>query len=112
MSDTDAGSGEDAMTDRLALVTGASGYIGGRLVPVLLSAGFRVRCLARSPGKLRDRPWYDQGEIAAGDAGSGDDVTKAGDGVDVAYYLVHSLGSGREFARYLVHSLGSGREFA
>src|SRR4051812_16744883 len=99
MSDTDAGSGEDAMTDRLALVTGATGYIGGRLVPELLAAGFRVRCLARSPGKLRDRPWFEDVELVAGDAGSVDDVTKAGDGVDVAYYLVHSLGGGPDFGR-------------
>ena len=45
------------MNDRLALVTGASGYIGGRLVPQLLAAGFRVRCLARNTAKLRDQPW-------------------------------------------------------
>ncbi|MEU0735848.1 NAD(P)H-binding protein, partial [Streptomyces lavendulocolor] len=44
----------------LCLVTGASGYIGGRLVPELLAAGHRVRCLARSPGKLRDHPWADR----------------------------------------------------
>ena len=42
---------------RPVLVTGASGYIGGRLVPRLLEAGCRVRCLARAPRKLHDRPW-------------------------------------------------------
>ncbi|MHC4611047.1 MAG: NAD-dependent epimerase/dehydratase family protein, partial [Planctomycetota bacterium] len=46
-----------ASRDRLVLVTGASGYIGGRLVPRLVSAGWRVRCLAREPRKLQDRPW-------------------------------------------------------
>src|SRR5690606_21060419 len=52
--------GTDAPQDTerlLCLVTGASGYIGGRLVPELLAAGHRVRCLARSPDKLRDHPW-------------------------------------------------------
>jgi uncharacterized protein YbjT (DUF2867 family) len=84
---------------RVALVTGATGYIGGRLVPELLAAGFRVRCLVRSPEKLRDRPWSEQVEILTGDASSTDDVTKAGADVDVAYYLVHSLGTGKQFER-------------
>jgi uncharacterized protein YbjT (DUF2867 family) len=87
------------MTDRLALVTGASGYIGGRLVPQLLDAGFHVRCLARDPAKLRDQPWRNQVEVVAGDAGEADDVAVAGKGVDLAYYLVHSIGSGRRFHR-------------
>ena len=39
------------------LVTGATGYIGGRLVPELLAAGHTVRCLARNPAKLGDEPW-------------------------------------------------------
>ena len=46
------------------LVTGASGYIGGRLVPELLSAGYAVRCMARDPGKLSNRPWSADVEIA------------------------------------------------
>ncbi len=46
------------------LVTGASGYIGGRLVPELLGAGYSVRCMARDPGKLADRPWSDDVKIA------------------------------------------------
>ena len=51
-------------TARSILVTGATGYIGGRLVPELLAAGRRVRCLARTPAKLDDRPWRDQVEVA------------------------------------------------
>jgi nucleoside-diphosphate-sugar epimerase len=50
------------------LVTGASGYIGGRLVPELSTAGYAVRCMARDPGKLSDRPWSDDAEIAVADA--------------------------------------------
>ena len=83
---------------RIALVTGATGYVGGRLVPELLEAGFTVRCLARRPAKLRDRPWFGDVEVATGDAADPDVVRQAAAGVDVAYYLVHSLGTGSRFA--------------
>ena len=84
---------------RLALVTGASGYIGGRLVPELLDAGYRVRCLARTPNKLRDHPWRDRVEVVRGDVVSGDGLAEALAGVDAAYYLVHSMGGGNGFVR-------------
>jgi uncharacterized protein YbjT (DUF2867 family) len=79
------------------LVTGASGYIGGRLVPELLAAGYPVRCMARDPGKLSDRPWTGDVEIAAADVMDGAAVRRALDGVGVAYYLIHSLGTGPSF---------------
>ncbi|MFI5685161.1 SDR family oxidoreductase [Streptomyces sp. NPDC051636] len=79
------------------LVTGATGYIGGRLVPELLAAGHRVRCLARSPGKLRDHPWAGEAEEVRGDVTDAASVAAAMRDVDVAYYLVHALGTGREF---------------
>ncbi len=79
------------------LVTGATGYIGGRLVPELLAAGHAVRCLARSPGKLRDHPWADRVEVVRGDVTDQAAVRAAMDGMDVAYYLVHALGTGRGF---------------
>jgi uncharacterized protein YbjT (DUF2867 family) len=82
----------------LCLVTGATGYIGGRLVPQLLEAGFAVRVMSRSGSKLRDVPWARDVEIVEGDARDPDDVAKAMAGVDVAYYLIHALGSGRSFA--------------
>ncbi|HEX6883532.1 MAG TPA: SDR family oxidoreductase [Planctomycetota bacterium] len=84
------------------LVTGASGYIGGRLVPRLLEAGHRVRCLARSPDKLRARPWagHERVEIVAGDAGDQASVHAALRGCWAAYYLVHSmLAAGAEYSR-------------
>ena len=61
----------DNRDQRTVLVTGATGYIGGRLVPRLLEAGYRVRCLARRPKKLDDRSWTDHSavEIVAGDVG-------------------------------------------
>lgn len=85
------------MEQRLALVTGVSGYIGGRLVPELLAAGFRVRAMARNPRRLRDRPWYGDVEIAEADAGDADQLRTAMDGIDVAYYLIHALGTGHRF---------------
>ena len=84
---------------RTALVTGATGYIGGRLVPQLLAAGFAVRCLARNPGKLRDQPWFADVEVVKGDVGEREAVAGACAGADVAYYLVHSLGAGKRFER-------------
>jgi len=79
------------------LVTGASGYIGGRLVPELLAAGYPVRCMARDPGKLSDRLWSGAVEVVAADALERTGVLRALEGVDVAYYLIHSLGTGASF---------------
>ncbi|MDX3259594.1 SDR family oxidoreductase [Streptomyces sp. MI02-2A] len=79
------------------LVTGATGYIGGRLVPELLAAGHRVRCLARSPDRLRDQPWAGDVDVAAADVTRADSVAEAMRDIDVAYYLVHALGSGADF---------------
>lgn len=80
------------------LVTGATGYIGGRLVPELLAAGYTVRVLARHPERLAGREWHDQVEIATGDASSRPDLRRALAEVDVAYYLIHALGTGGDFA--------------
>ncbi|MEE2046524.1 NAD(P)H-binding protein, partial [Nocardiopsis tropica] len=79
------------------LVTGATGYIGGRLVPELLEAGHAVRCLVRTPGKLRDVDWRSGVEVLRGDVVSGDGLEGALEGIDTAYYLVHSMGGGRDF---------------
>lgn len=77
----------------LVLVTGASGYIGGRLVPRLLDQGYRVRCLARSPRKLADRPWsgHPGVEVVSADAENYEDVRVALRGCEAAYYLIHSM---------------------
>ena len=83
---------------KTCLVTGATGYIGGRLVPELLAAGHRVRVMTRNPDRIRDHPWSAQVEIARADATDAEQVAAACDGVDVVYYLIHSLGTGPEFA--------------
>ncbi|WP_068324916.1 tryptophan-rich sensory protein [Janibacter terrae] len=81
------------------LVTGATGYIGGLLVPRLLDDGWSVRVLTRSAGKLRSHDWADRVEVVEGDATSGEDLRRALAGVDVAYYLVHSMDGGGDLAR-------------
>jgi uncharacterized protein YbjT (DUF2867 family) len=80
------------------LVTGATGYVGGRLIPQLLDHGHRVRALARNPAKLTDVPWRADVEVAIGDLGDVDSLTAAFEGIDVVYYLVHSMGSSKDFA--------------
>jgi uncharacterized protein YbjT (DUF2867 family) len=75
------------------LVTGATGYIGGRLVPELLERGYRVRVMTRSPRSLRDHPWMDRVEVVRADATDAGQVAAACDGVDVVYYLIHALAS-------------------
>ncbi|MDO5740748.1 MAG: NAD(P)H-binding protein [Ornithinimicrobium sp.] len=80
---------------RTALVTGASGYVGGLLVPKLLDAGYAVRVLTRS-GDL-DAAWADQVDVHQGDASEEDDLRSALSGVDVAYYLIHSMDGGGDF---------------
>ncbi|MEO3809024.1 SDR family oxidoreductase [Sphaerisporangium sp. B11E5] len=80
------------------LVTGATGYIGGRLVPELLKAGHEVRCMARSAPHLRDQTWRDRVEVAEADATDPVATRAALSGVEAAYYLIHTMGSGRDFA--------------
>jgi len=79
------------------LVAGAGGYIGGRLVMRLLDAGHEVRCLARSPEKLEGAPWSSSVTIFAGDVLDPVALATAMDGVEVFYYLVHSIGTRGSF---------------
>lgn len=79
------------------VVLGATGYIGGRLVPELLAAGHAVRVLARSPDKLSDVPWRGQVEVMKGDVSDRESVATACADQQVLYYLVHSL-TRRDFA--------------
>jgi len=84
---------------RVALVTGASGYIGSHLVPLLLDAGWRVRVLVRRPGSLEDQTWRDRVEVVQGDVSSASDVRRALCGIRCAWYLVHSMDDRPDFAQ-------------
>ncbi len=79
------------------LVTGATGYIGGRLVPRLLERGRRVRCLVRDASRLEGRRWRGDVEVVTGDVLRPGGVEAALRGTLEAYYLVHSLASGPGF---------------
>lgn len=80
----------------MILVTGATGYIGGRLVPRLLDAGYRVRILVRDKARIQGRPWRERVEIAEGNVYDPESLRMAMEGVDVAFYLVRSHGEDEE----------------
>ena len=88
---------KQSVTNRSILLTGATGYVGGRLLAALEQRGEQVRCLARRPEALR---WQagDRTEVVKGDCLDPATLAPALSGVDTAYYLVHSLGAGRKFA--------------
>ena len=79
------------------LVTGATGYIGGRLIPRLLEQGHEVRAMARRSERLEDRPWGERVEVVVADLFDPDSLGRALDGVEAAYYLVHSMAGGKDF---------------
>lgn len=94
---------------RLALVTGATGYVGGEVAQELLSQGWRVRLLSRSARKVRDLPWGEhvvaegqeagpgQAEVVEGNASDPQDIARAMRDVDAAWYLLHSMGDSDDF---------------
>ena len=81
----------------LVLVTGATGYIGGRLVPRLLAAGYPVRVFVRDPERLKGRAWADRVEVAAGDVLTGEGLGAAMQGAAKAFYLIHSMSENEDF---------------
>ncbi len=80
----------------MILLTGATGYVGGRLLPLLETRGYRVRCLTRRPEALRERVGR-MTEVVAGDVLDRGSLTTALQGVDTAFYFVHSMGADRDF---------------
>jgi uncharacterized protein YbjT (DUF2867 family) len=87
----------DTSKVQTVVVTGATGYIGGRLVPRLIAGGHRVRVIARDPSRLEGRDWQNQVEIYQGDALEPETLQAALDGAYAAYYLIHSMMSGSDF---------------
>jgi uncharacterized protein YbjT (DUF2867 family) len=79
------------------LVTGSTGYVGGRLVPKLLEAGHDVRVIVREPHRLDNVPWREDVDIVKGDLRNAEEVRRAVKGQDALYYLVHSMSSAGDF---------------
>ena len=101
---------DPAEAAQLALVTGASGYVGGQLIPALLAAGWRVRVLTRRRSGVAAHPWAHLVEVFEGDAADPVAVGAALAGADVAYYLIHSMGDAADYAardRELAHTFAT-----
>jgi uncharacterized protein YbjT (DUF2867 family) len=94
---------------RPILVTGASGYVGGCLIPALLDEGYAVRVFVRDPRRIAGRAWFSKVEVSQGDLLSPPDLDNALQGVSTAYYLVHNMSSGRG---HPVKEVESARNFA
>lgn len=80
------------------LVTGATGYIGGRLIPILLEREHKVKAFVRDPKRLSGKSWFDRVETFKGDLENRDEITEAMKDIDVAYFLVHAMYEGDDFA--------------
>lgn len=80
------------------LVTGATGYIGGRLIPQLLGKGYEVRAFVRDRERLRGKKWFSRIEIVEGDLDKPETLAKAFENIDAAYFLVHAMYEGDDFA--------------
>lgn len=89
--------GADGARGGLVLVTGATGYVGGRLVSRLLESDYGVRVLVRDQARLQGRPWLDRVEVAEGDVTRPETLPAAMAGIGHAYYLIHSMSQGHGF---------------
>lgn len=100
--ETGVGRSVDSLKSAPVFLTGATGYVGGRLAPSLLDRGYRVRCLVRSSRKLEARPWAgrDGVELVTGDARDEEGLVEHLRGCRVAFYLIHSMeAAGPEYAK-------------
>ena len=79
------------------LVTGASGYVGGRLIQELLLKGFSIRIMVRDIRKVSGQPWFSKVEVAQANAENPDELDRALLGIDTAFYLIHSINTGVHF---------------
>ena len=85
--------------NKLVLVTGATGYVGGRLVSKLLKLNYKVRVLARNPNRLENKTWYKDVEIHKGDVLNRESLIGLFKNVDTAYYLIHSMSNFNNFEK-------------
>ncbi|PAU93483.1 NAD(P)-dependent oxidoreductase [Aliifodinibius salipaludis] len=92
------------------LVTGVTGYIGGRLVPELLKKGYHVRVLSRDTDRLQGRPWINDVEVVEADVLEAETLPTALEHIDVAYYLIHSM-SGKGSSEFHNRDVQAARNF-
>jgi uncharacterized protein YbjT (DUF2867 family) len=97
---------------QLLLITGATGYIGGKLIPLLLARGHRVRCMVREPERMRGHRWLPRVEVLRGNVSDPASLPPAMRGVEAVYYLVHSMASGRGYSRLDLQAARNVREAA
>ncbi|MDZ7716121.1 MAG: SDR family oxidoreductase [Balneolaceae bacterium] len=83
------------MERKRCLVTGVTGYIGGRLVPKLLEEGYDISVMSRDAGRLQGRQWIDEVEVIEADVLKPETLSGVMEDIDIAYYLIHSM-SGKE----------------
>lgn len=93
------------------LVTGVTGYIGGRLVPALLKKGYDVRVLSRDAGRLQGRPWINDVDVVEADVLAPQTLPAALENIDVAYYLIHSM-SGTSSSDFHQRDLQAAKNFS
>src|SRR5512143_327499 len=86
-------------SSKIVLLTGATGYVDGRILLMLVAAGWRVRCLARQPERLSSRVPAEV-EVVRGDVLDAASLSQALSGVEAAYYLVHSMGATGDFEEH------------
>ncbi len=94
---------------RNVLVTGVTGYVGGRLAPFLLEEGYSVRVLTRDKQRIHGRSWLEAVSVVEGDALQPESLAPALEGMDAAFYLIHSMKAGSDFHR---RDLRAARNFA
>ncbi len=87
----------DSSAQRQILVTGSTGYVGGKLIPKLLAEGYSVRALVRDRKRVSDRSWRDRVEVAEGDVLHPESLPPAMEGIHTAYYLIHNMSEGGDF---------------
>lgn len=85
-----------ASQEKRILVTGATGYVGGRLVSWLLEKGHKVRAMSRNPARLEGRPWSEMVEVVEGDVLQPESLELVFESVEIAYYLIHSMAGGKK----------------
>ena len=85
------------MEHQRILVTGATGYVGGRVIPRLLEKGYAVRVLVRNATRLTGREWVNDVEVFEGDVLKKETLLPALDGISAAYYLIHSMSNHDNF---------------